>query len=248
MGIDDRLQHAYGEIKAFLEAHADEAVAARYVRYFKEGYDPYGIPEQLWRAQTARWFQQYGGELGLAGLLDLGDLLFASGKYEEGALAISLVARCKPALDEGTYQRLGRWLEFGVYNWAHADLLCGELLSRGLAEGRVPYAAMDAWRTSPFKYKRRAVPVAMLKLLKKQGDLRPLLDFLRPLMLDAERVVQQGLGWFLREAWKVQPQPVEAFLLEWKDAAPRLIFQYATEKMSAAEKARFRRERRGSRQ
>jgi 3-methyladenine DNA glycosylase AlkD len=60
-------------------------------------------------------------------------------------------------------------------------------------------------------------------------------------MMDAERVVHQGLGWFLREAWKQQPKPVEAFLMEWKDTAPRLIFQYATEKMPAQARARFRR-------
>jgi 3-methyladenine DNA glycosylase AlkD len=59
-------------------------------------------------------------------------------------------------------------------------------------------------------------------------------------MLDQERVVQQGLGWFLREAWKRRPEVVEAFLLEWKDSAPRLIFQYATEKMTPENKARFR--------
>ena len=55
-------------------------------------------------------------------------------------------------------------------------------------------------------------------------------------MMDPERVVQQGLGWFLRETWKKHPKAVEAFLLEWKDRSPRLIFQYATEKMPATER------------
>jgi 3-methyladenine DNA glycosylase AlkD len=59
-------------------------------------------------------------------------------------------------------------------------------------------------------------------------------------MEDKERVVQQGVGWFLREAWKRDPAPVEIFLMEWKDTAPRLIFQYATEKMTAAQKKRYR--------
>ena len=68
-----------------------------------------------------------------------------------------------------------------------------------------------------------------------------LLRFIRSMMQDAERVVHQGLGWFLPEAWKVRPEAVEPFLLEWKDTAPRLIFQYATEKMSPRQKARFRR-------
>jgi len=72
-------------------------------------------------------------------------------------------------------------------------------------------------------------------------DYDQLLNFIRPLMLDEERVVHQGLGWFLREAWKKKAEPVEAFLLEWKDSVPRLIFQYATEKMTPENKARFRR-------
>lgn len=55
-------------------------------------------------------------------------------------------------------------------------------------------------------------------------------------MLDAERVVHQGLGWFLREAWKIKKEETESFLLKWKNQAPRLIYQYATEKMSTEEK------------
>jgi hypothetical protein len=55
-------------------------------------------------------------------------------------------------------------------------------------------------------------------------------------------VVHQGLGWFLREAWKLKRKETEAFLLKWKDNAARLIFQYATEKMTATEKKRFKRD------
>jgi len=83
--------------------------------------------------------------------------------------------------------------------------------------------------------------VTILVLLKGKFDAAELLAFVRPLMTDPERVVHQGMGWFLRELWKKEPKPVEAFLLEWKDTAPRLIFQYATEKMTAAQKARFKR-------
>jgi hypothetical protein len=35
----------------------------------------------------------------------------------------------------------------------------------------------------------------------------------------------------------------EAFLLKWKNEAPRLIYQYATEKMTAEEKKRFKKEK-----
>jgi 3-methyladenine DNA glycosylase AlkD len=67
------------------------------------------------------------------------------------------------------------------------------------------------------------------------------ISFIEPLMTDKEREVHQGVGWFLREAWKIEPAPVEEFLLKYKDTAPRLIFQYATEKMTAEGKSRFRR-------
>jgi len=66
-------------------------------------------------------------------------------------------------------------------------------------------------------------------------------------MSDTERVVHQGLGWFLREAWKRDPKPVEKLLLRWKDTAARLIIQYATEKMMPQQKERFRAAKKGSR-
>jgi len=76
--------------------------------------------------------------------------------------------------------------------------------------------------------------------VKEPEKIPALLRFIRPMMMDEERVVHQGLGWFLREAWKVNPKAVEPFLMEWKDRSARLIFQYATEKMTPKQKARYR--------
>jgi len=227
------------EIRAFCAAQADAKQVERYQRYFTEGYDPYGVPDKVMQPQREKWFEQYQ-ELGLAGMLKLGDLLFASGKYEEGFAAIFFAGKFKPEFKPATFQHFGRWLDSGVRNWAHSDVLCGRLLSWCLVNNVVELPALDKWRKAESKWKRRAVPVSMIPLLKKEKDFRPLLDFIDPLMPDPERVVHQGLGWFLREAWKLQPKPVEKFLLRWKDSAARLIFQYATEKMTAGQKAKFR--------
>ena len=89
---------------------------------------------------------------------------------------------------------------------------------------------------SPHKYMRRAVPVMLIKALESRKDLKPFFRVIEPLMHDEERVVQQGTGWFLREAWKRNPKPVEAFLLKHKETAARLIYQYATEKMTPRRK------------
>ena len=231
------------EITAYCTAHADPKKAASWKRYFTEGFDAWGVLDKndpLWIAKKQEWLERYAA-LGLAGFLELGERLFACGKYEAGALAIHFAAHYRDSFDAAAFARLGRWFEAGIGNWAHTDVLCGLVIAPLVDSGRVGLDALAGWRESRFKYQRRAVPVGMLELIKSGKDVRPLLDFIRPLMLDGERVVQQGLGWFLREAWKKDPKPVEKFLLEWKDQAPRLIFQYATEKMTPAARTRFRR-------
>lgn len=236
---EELLSTAVAEIRAFCQANADPAVVKKYAKYFKEGYDGYGIDKEVWKAHGTRFYDKYRGQLDLAGFLRLGNRLFESGKYEEGSFAIVSV---RPFLREFTaqsFQGVGEWLEKGVRNWAHTDVICGELLSPCLKSGAVPYAELESWRESSSRWKRRAVPVALLSLISRV-ETSALLAFIRPLMMDSERVVHQGLGWFLRETWKKDPVPVEEFLLEWKDRAARLIFQYATEKMTAEQKARFR--------
>lgn len=234
-----QLARIVNEIRSFCKAHADAKQAERYERYFTEGYDPYGVPDRVMLPQREKWFEQHK-ELGLTGMLELGDLLFLGGKNEEAFIAMFFAGKFKAGFKPATFQHFGKWLDSGVRNWAHSDTLCGSLLSFCLVNNVVGLAAMDKWRKAKSKWKRRAVPVSMIPLLKKEKNFRPLLDFIDPLMADTKRVVHQGLGWFLREAWKRQPGPVEKFLLRWKDTAARLIFQYATEKMTAAQKARFR--------
>jgi hypothetical protein len=239
----DQVSALAGEIRQYCAAHADAAKAGKWARYFKEGYDAWGLLDKehpFWNDKQWEWLERYQ-KIGLRGFLKLGELLFPSGKYEEGGLAIRFVRELRHRFDAESLASLGKWFEAGIGNWAHTDVLCGEVIAPLLESGRVELQSLARWRESRHKFQRRAVAVAMLGLLKTDAGVDALIEFLRPMMMDPERVVQQGLGWFLREAWKKQPKPVEAFLLEYKDSAPRLIFQYATEKMTPAARASFRR-------
>ncbi len=239
----DRANQLAAEVRAYCIAHQDSKKAQAIARYFKEGYDAWGLLDKenpLWSERQHEWLERYR-TLGLAGFMKAGELLIASGKYEEASMAIRFTATFIDQFDESSAARLAGFYRAGICNWAHNDVLCGEILEPLLKQGRIPLSMFDSWRSSDLKFQRRAVPVAMLGLLKTDAPVPPLLDFLRPIMLDSERVVQQGLGWFLREAWKKAPRPVEAFLKEWKEEAPRLIFQYATEKMTPEARNRFRR-------
>jgi len=229
------------EIRSFCEANADPGQVAKYARYFREGYDAFGVHQDVYEQQKNAWIEAHKRSLGLEGFLDLGDRLVRTGKYEEASFAIYFVQPFRDEFTPETFDRLGAWLDTGIRNWAHTDVLCGALLGPLLEEKVVPVSRMSDWRTAASKWKRRAVPVSLLALLDERKKVESLLRFIRSMMRDGERVVHQGLGWFLREAWKVRPDAVEPFLLEWRETAPRLIYQYATEKMTPRNKARFRR-------
>ncbi|MGD0577362.1 MAG: DNA alkylation repair protein [Bryobacteraceae bacterium] len=230
------------EVKEFCRAHADAALVKKYSRYFVEGYDAYGVDFRIpeYDAQRKAWIQRLK-EAGPGAVFEAGDRLMESGKYEEGFCAIRFAADSREFYTPEVFERIGRWFETGVVNWALCDVLAGEVLSQFLLDGIVGLKALEPWVASKLKYQRRVAPVTLIKTLKSTGDFKPLFKLIEPLMSDGEKVVQQGAGWFLREAWKLQPKPAEAFLMRFKETCSRLIVQYATEKMDKVGRAKFRR-------
>jgi len=229
------------DIRNYCRANANEAIVKKYSRYFKEGYDAYGLSREQFEEKAASILCGKGVNLKL--VLSTSRLLVKSGKYEETSFAIRLLSGFSGQFTPATFKEVEKWFEIGIINWGHTDVICGVLISQFLKRKVISLEALRGWRTAKNKYQRRAVPVAMIELLKSTSDYAVLFAFVEPLMLDSERVVHQGLGWFLREAWKLKRKETEAFLLKWKNEAARLIFQYATEKMTPKEKERFRKDK-----
>lgn len=237
------LQPVVQEIRSFMTERARPEMAARYARYFREGYDAYGLQSGEIEELQKKLLDRYKKPMAWQGFYDLGDLLMKDGKYEEIMLAILLAAAYKKQVGKEALQRWGAWLDQGITTWAHTDVMCKELLNYFWQQGLMELEDIGEWRQASSKWKRRAVPVSLLALLRKGFSIEDLLDFIDPMMPDEQRVVQQGLGWFLREAWKKHPLEVEEYLFKWRETAPRLIYQYATEKMSREARERFRRPR-----
>lgn len=231
----------FDDIHAYCQAHANPKIVEKYSRFFKEGYDAYGLTEKQLVDKVEELLSDE--QMNLKLILRTAPLLVKTGKYEETAFAILLVHAYRDRFDRKTFAALAKWFDIGIVNWAHCDVFCGLLMKEFFARRIITLDDLSGWRTAANKHQRRAVPVAMLNLLKTTGDYRPLFKFIEPLMLDPEEKVQQGLGWFLREAWKLKPEPTETFLLKWKDQSPRKIYQYATEKMTPEEKKRFRKQK-----
>jgi 3-methyladenine DNA glycosylase AlkD len=236
------IQSKLQEIRDFCLAHADPARVQKYARYFVEGYDAYGIEPKLYEEQRDRWIKEFARDLDFDGFLTLGEALLKNGKYEEASFAIGFAAAFPEEYSSTVLERLGHWLEEGGFrNWAHTDVFCGMVLRQFFATKKTKLEEFSSWRESSSKWKRRAVPVSLIEALRAGYGIPPLLQFIVPLMMDQEKVVHQGLGWFLREAWKREAEPVEKLLLQWKDRCPRLIVQYATEKLTSEEKQKYRR-------
>lgn len=234
-------QALYTDLVAYCQANADEAMVKKYSRYFKDEYHAYGVTFPLMQQKLQSVMADYPPDLKT--VLETSRLLLKCINYEETSFALMMVKALKKDYTAETFVEIGHWFDIGIRNWAHTDALCSEILSVFLLKKIVDYKALAGWRTGANKFQRRAVPVALIKLLKETADHREFFSFIEPLMMDPAREVHQGCGWFMRESWKIRPLPAEEFLLKYKDTAPRLIFQYATEKMSPANKERFRRKK-----
>jgi len=230
------------EIRSFCEANSDPEIVNKYQKYFKEGYDGYGIADKLYKAQSEIWLEQWKEEMTIESYLDLGDELMKNGRFEEKHFAISFLKSKRNDFSKDTFRRLGTWFDTGVNNWATTDVICMLVLSGMLLDKVISLNDLSPWRSSESEWKRRAVPVALVELDKLKKDIDPTeaIELVEPLMPDDSEYVQKGIGTLLRALWKNYPEQIEEFLMKWKDSCGRLIIQYSTEKMDKEYRKKFR--------
>lgn len=227
------------EIQAYCQANASNEQLQKSQRFFKEEFIGYGLTAPQVHDKVKELLKT--GQIDLSTVLEAAPIFMESQKYEEISFALLLLNGLWKQFSPETFQVISGWFAFSINNWAHADTLGMFVLPKFLEKKIVLPEDFTPWLSSPYKFQRRCVPVTLIKHVKKTREVMPSVLFVERLMADPEREVHQGMGWFLREAWKISPAEVEVFLLKYKDSAPRLIFQYACEKMTAENKQRFRR-------
>ncbi len=233
----------FHEIRKFCEDNANPEIVKKYSRFFTEGYDAYGVDKDVFTEQRDKWLTEWNREFSLNDYLELGGKLVATGKYEEASFAISFIYSNTDKFTKETFENLGAWLENGITNWGHTDVLSGMSLSCFFTTNMLEIEVFSSWTRSASIWKRRAVPVTLVEFLKNNTVVERIFKVIEPLMLDEAKKVQQGLGWLLREAWKKEPDLTEAFLLKWKNSCGRTIIQYATEKMTKEQRLKFRKDK-----
>jgi 3-methyladenine DNA glycosylase AlkD len=226
------------EIRTYCLTHASEEQLQKSQHFFKEEFVGYGLTAPQVHNKVKEMLKS--GEIDLSTILRATPKLMESRKYEEISFGLLLLNGLWKQFTPETFQTIEEWFSFSINNWAHADTLGMFILPRFLDKKIVAPDDFAPWLDSPYKFQRRCVPVTLIKHVKKTKDVRPSIQFVEKLMTDPEREVHQGMGWFLRETWKINPTETETFLLKYKETAPRLIIQYACEKMTAENKQRFK--------
>ncbi len=236
-----KAKELYNDIVKFCIKNADEEIVIKYSRYFKGGFNGYGlhkdlIPNKVKEIKAQPWCT-------IDFVYGVSKLLVPEEKFELPSFAMSLLNEFSKEFDYKTFQELESWFSIGINNWAHVDGLVQLFFPVFWKKEIIKLNDLSAWRKAENKFQRRCVPVAMIKLLKHDTDLQKMFGFIDSMMMDPEREVHQGLGWFIRECWKRDRKLTEDFLLKWKNDCARLIIQYATEKMTKEERLAFRRDK-----
>jgi hypothetical protein len=236
-------QQLITDIRSFCTKNANAANVIKYSRYFKEGrFNGYGLSTLQMRSKAKELLKIPG--LSLEFVLEAAPALIQSGKHEETVFVILLAKALHKHYSREVFHNITGWYSSGINNWALSDAMSSYILPLFISKGIVEISDFKSWLVAENKFQRRSVPVTLIKILKTHQHYPGLFSFIECLMTDPEREVHQGTGWFLREAWKRKPIETEAFLFTWKNVSPRLIFQYATEKMTPEQKIRFKREQR----
>ncbi len=236
----NNLDQKFQEIRHFCEQNANPEIVKKYSKFFNEGYDAYGLSQEIFETQRDKWLELWKDEMSVEEYVLLGEKLIATGKYEEASFAITFLYKNINNISTTMFEIIGFWLENGISNWAHTDVLSGKVLGYFIVNQKVTIEVFTKWTKSQSIWKKRAIPVTLIEALKNDFSLKRILAIIDPLMLDPAKKVQQGLGWLLREAWKIHPVETEDFLMKWKDTCGRTIIQYATEKMDKNYRLKFR--------
>lgn len=188
----------HAAIRERLLAHSEPWKLPQMQRFFKEPIDAYCTYTEHVRAVA----KEHGAEFTAWTPRErtaLTKALWASGKQEEGSVAILLYARMGRKCGRAEWEILAKWLEREVGNWAHCDTLCADVLGPMLIRNPEWVREMREWAAAKQTYKRRAALVAPLKGLRK-GLFRAEIEELMGLLAgDRDVMVKKAIVWLRRE-------------------------------------------------
>lgn len=230
------IEQLVDDLRRRLSESVDPAFREGEVRFFREVIDPYGVRSADVKRLIPPLYRDMK-QRPAAERNHLCELLWKSGKFEEGAIAVYLYRRFRRQCGAAEFGLFERWIDRYVHNWAHADGVASWLLAASIDNEPALISRLPGWTQSKNRWKRRSAAVALLQEAKAGRHTQDVLRISELLIEDCDDMVQKGLGWLLKEAYPRQPEKVAEYLMRRKDRAPRLVLRIAAEKMTGPDRA-----------
>ena len=125
-----------------------------------------------------------------------------------------------------------------VNNWDLVDLTAYTILGNAINAGVYDMNILEQLSSSPILWDRRIAMVSTYAFIKNK-DIYPTMALASKLLDNKEDLMHKAVGWMLREAWKVNSQAIEAFLIDNYRQIPRTALRYAIEKMEEGKRKEF---------
>jgi len=151
-------EELFREIDDFCQANTDQAIVKKYSRYFKDGYNGFGVSTEAFELKLKSILQDPGVDLNL--LLKTAPLLIKTKRFEETSFAIHILKSFSKQFTRDTFKEVSKWFEIGIINWAHTDFICGDIMLIFFKMEIISLQDLDKWRIAKSKFQRRAVPVS----------------------------------------------------------------------------------------
>lgn len=183
-----------------------EPRAQRQVAYGDEFYE-LGIYTQPHR-QVLRQFKPRLRQLGLDARLELAARLLETRVQPYASATIAILSWSVNELTPEHFETFDALLDH-FYSWGTTDDFCVNVMY-ALVE-KYPREAVKLarqWNRSPNPWKRRASVVMFTRRIGASGKFsREVLRLADHLVRDPEDLVLKGVGWALREKYKIKPRP-----------------------------------------
>jgi 3-methyladenine DNA glycosylase AlkD len=224
-------------VRKRLRASANPSDAAFLRRFFKTGPGQYAEGDKflgIRLPELRRIAREFRG-------LPLEDVetLLADPWHEARLLALLLLV---DAFERGTARERETIYRFylrsaaRVNNWDLVDLSAPNIIGAHLlGRGHAPLHRLAKSRNL---WERRIGIVATYALIRA-GDFADTLTICEGLLEDRHDLIHKACGWMLREVGKRDRVTLEKFLETHAAAMPRTMLQYAIERFSPAERARY---------
>ena len=125
-----------------------------------------------------------------------------------------------------------------INNWDLVDLSSRDIIGEYVRQQETSSDFLKKLAHSKNIWERRIAIVATSAFIRA-GEVGPTLMIAEILLRDTHDLIHKATGWMLREAWKREPEKVEAFLTHFKTIVPRTTLRYAIERMPLTQRKEF---------